>query len=75
MATASVNSGGVTAIDLTAPGSGYLTAGGIKKFQDGLPMLCDPSAGHCALTRREQPGPVPPAGGARHHDLHGNGST
>ena len=58
-------------------GSGYLTAGGIKKFQDGLPMLCDPSVAGQLRCCREQPGPVPPAGGARHHDLHGSptGST
>jgi FtsP/CotA-like multicopper oxidase with cupredoxin domain len=36
---------GVTGITITYPGSGYLTAGGIKKFQDGLPMLCDPTVG------------------------------
>jgi FtsP/CotA-like multicopper oxidase with cupredoxin domain len=34
--------GAVTAISITNPGSGYITPG-IKKFQDGLPMLCDPS--------------------------------
>ena len=46
-ATATTDIGAITAITVTAPGSGYLTAGGIKKFQDGLPMLCDPSAGNC----------------------------
>ena len=49
-ATASINSGAVTAINLVAPGfggTGYLTTGGIKKFQDGLPMLCNPSTGSC----------------------------
>lgn len=47
-ATAFTNIGAVTAINVTAPGSGYVTAGGIKKFQDGLPLLCDPSAaGSC----------------------------
>jgi FtsP/CotA-like multicopper oxidase with cupredoxin domain len=47
-ATATVDSGAVTAITLTTPGAGYITAGGIKKFQDGLPMLCDPSiVGDC----------------------------
>ncbi|HBX69405.1 MAG TPA: hypothetical protein DEH25_08480, partial [Chloroflexi bacterium] len=44
-ATATVNAGSVTSINLTSPGSGYITQGGIKKFQDGLPMLCDPSLG------------------------------
>ena len=47
-ATAVINSGAITAINVTNPGNGYLTAG-IKKFQDGLPKLCDPSvAGSCA---------------------------
>jgi len=47
-ATAVTDAGAVTAINLTAPGSGYVTAGGIKKFQDGLPLLCNPSvAGSC----------------------------
>ena len=32
--------GTVTAITVTNPGSGYLTAGGIKKFVDTLPGLC-----------------------------------
>jgi FtsP/CotA-like multicopper oxidase with cupredoxin domain len=41
-ATAAVDTGGVTAINVTAPGSGYVTGGGIKKFQDDLPGLCDP---------------------------------
>ncbi len=47
-ATAVVDAGAISSIALTNPGSGYLTAGGIKKFQDGLPLLCDPSAGQCA---------------------------
>ena len=47
-ATAVTSVGGVTAINVTSQGSGYVTAG-IKKFQDGLPGLCDPSvAGSCA---------------------------
>lgn len=56
-ATAVTDVGAVTAITLTAPGSGYLTAGGVKKFQDGLPMLCDPSvadplvAGSCVAAK------------------------
>jgi FtsP/CotA-like multicopper oxidase with cupredoxin domain len=44
MATASVSAGSIASINLTAGGSGYLTTGGIKKFQDGLPKLCIPSA-------------------------------
>ena len=44
-ATAFTDIGAVTAITLTAAGSGYVTPGGIQKFQDGLPMLCDPSVG------------------------------
>ncbi len=48
-ATAAIDGGAIIAINLTAPGSGYLTAGGIRKFQDGLPGLCNPSvAGSCA---------------------------
>jgi len=43
--SAVVSAGGVTAITVTQPGSGYLTSGGIKKFQDGLPVLCIPGAG------------------------------
>jgi len=45
LATAFTDFGAVTALNLTASGSGYLTAGGIKKFQDGLPVLCIPAAG------------------------------
>jgi FtsP/CotA-like multicopper oxidase with cupredoxin domain len=44
-ATAVIDLGAVTAINLTSGGTGYITTGGIKKFQDGLPMLCDPSVG------------------------------
>ncbi len=44
-ATATVNAGAVTGITLDSPGSGYLTQGGIRKFQDGLPVLCMPAAG------------------------------
>ncbi len=49
-ATAFTDFGAVTAINLTAPGSGYTTTGGIKKFQDGLPVLCDPTAGWANCT-------------------------
>ena len=45
LATAVTDVGAVTAISLTSAGSGYVTPGGIQKFQDGLPMLCDPSVG------------------------------
>ena len=34
----------ISAINVTAPGSDYITAGGIKNFQDNLPGLCDPSS-------------------------------
>ena len=44
-ATAAIDAGAVTAINVTAPGSGYLTPGGIKKFQDPLPKLYDPTSG------------------------------
>lgn len=46
-ATASVSAGSVTALTLTAGGTGYVTGGGIKKFTDPLPGLCDPAAGTC----------------------------
>jgi FtsP/CotA-like multicopper oxidase with cupredoxin domain len=50
LASATTDVGAVTGVTLTAPGSGYVTAGGIKKFQDGLPVLCDPSAGWANCT-------------------------
>jgi FtsP/CotA-like multicopper oxidase with cupredoxin domain len=40
-----IPNGAVTGFTLLDPGSGYVTPGGIKKFQDGLPGLCDPSVG------------------------------
>ena len=43
-ATAVTDLGAVTAITVTNAGAGYITTGGIKKFQDGLPMLCVPTA-------------------------------
>jgi len=46
-ATASVSAGGVTALALTSGGSGYVTPGGMKKFVDDLPMLCNPVGGGC----------------------------
>jgi hypothetical protein len=50
LATAFTDVGAITAINLTAAGSGYATTGGIKKFQDGLPVLCDPTAGWANCT-------------------------
>jgi len=44
VATAFTDFGGVTTINLTAGGSGYVTAGGIQKFTDPLPGLCVPPA-------------------------------
>jgi FtsP/CotA-like multicopper oxidase with cupredoxin domain len=44
-ATAVTDIGAVTAISLTAEGAGYVTPGGIVKFRDGLPVLCDPMLG------------------------------
>ncbi len=38
-ATAAIDNGVVSAITVTKPGSGYTTAGGIKKFVDTLPGL------------------------------------
>jgi FtsP/CotA-like multicopper oxidase with cupredoxin domain len=50
-ATASTTLGAVSSITVDQPGSGYLKVG-IKKFQDDLPMACDPSkpvsAGGCS---------------------------
>lgn len=47
--TAAIDAGAIADITLTNPGSGYITAGGIKKFQDGLPLLCNPAiSGDCA---------------------------
>jgi len=61
-ATAQVNAGGVSSIALTNPGTGYITTNGIKKFQDGLPMLCIPGPGQtfadCASNNLGQHIPV-----------------
>ncbi|MCJ7551427.1 MAG: multicopper oxidase domain-containing protein [Anaerolineae bacterium] len=43
-ATAFTDLGAVTTVTVTTAGSGYITTGGIKKFQDGLPVLCIPTA-------------------------------
>ena len=51
-ATAVVDTGTISKINITNGGSGYFTPGGIKKFQDDLPGLCDPAdpvlANRCA---------------------------
>ena len=60
MATAIVDTGGVTGISLVAPGfggSGYITSGGIKKFTDPLPDLCVPP--NCPATGKYIPLGVP----------------
>ena len=44
LATAFTDVGGVTSVAVSNPGSGYVTAGGIKKFVDPLPGLCVPPA-------------------------------
>ncbi len=54
--------GAVTAINVTNPGAGYLTPG-LKKFVDTLPGL--------GPTAAEQPRPVHPGRGPRHHHLPG----
>ncbi len=43
-ATASTDVGAVIALHLLTPGSGYITPGGIKKFQDTLPGLGETGA-------------------------------
>ena len=43
-ATASTDVGAVIALHLLTPGSGYITPGGIKKFQDTLPGLGEAGA-------------------------------
>ncbi len=70
LATATFNAGLVTAINLTAPGSGYITAGASRSSR--IPCRAcatPPSQGVAPLP--EQPGTVHPAGGARHHDVPG----
>ena len=42
------STGIISAITVDVAGSGYITPGGIKKFQDGLPKLCNPSVGTSA---------------------------
>ena len=43
-AFATIDNGVISAIDLTKPGEGYVTSGGIRKFVDGLPMLTSAGA-------------------------------
>jgi FtsP/CotA-like multicopper oxidase with cupredoxin domain len=54
-ATAVAEVGGVTAVNLTNPGSGYVTPGGIKKFTDALPGLCNPASGGCPTSGKYIP--------------------
>jgi FtsP/CotA-like multicopper oxidase with cupredoxin domain len=57
-ASATVVGGVITAITVTAPGSGYMTAGGIRKFVNELPMLCDPTV-NCPATGKYLPLAIP----------------
>ncbi|MGW5238243.1 multicopper oxidase domain-containing protein [Monashia sp. NPDC004114] len=41
--TATTDVGSIESVTVTEPGSGYLTAG-MKKFQDALPVTCNPGA-------------------------------
>ena len=51
-AQATIQKGGITKISLSNGGSGYLTRGGIKKFYDTLPKLCNPAiAGSCTTAK------------------------
>jgi FtsP/CotA-like multicopper oxidase with cupredoxin domain len=42
LAHSTIDIGGVTSVVVNIAGSGYITTGGIQKFTDGLPGLCDP---------------------------------
>lgn len=42
-ATAVTDTGAISGIEVTSPGAGYLTVG-MKKFQDTLPLTCNPGA-------------------------------
>ena len=47
-ATALLDNGIISTITIKKPGAGYITPGGLKKFQDSLPQLCNPAvAGSC----------------------------
>ena len=56
-ATAVIHVGAITAINPVTTGSGYITAGGIRKFVDPLPGLCVPPA--CPTTGKYIPVAVP----------------
>ena len=43
MASAMVETGAITGITVDSDGSGYVTGGGMRKFIDPLPGLCDPA--------------------------------
>ena len=66
-ATASVDNGLVSAIAVTAPGTGYITPGGIKKFQDQLPDALQPRGARQLLRRRRRQ--VPPRRRPRGEDV------
>ncbi len=71
-AIALTNGGAVTQVDLTAGGSGYVTGGGIKKFVDALPGLCDPAgvaAAPCPTTGKYIPIAVPDYGNPHVTDM------
>ena len=72
-ATAFTDLGAITEINVTAGGTGYITTGGIKKFQDGLPMLCVPTTNFADCsdpnTACQQPGAVHADRCSRHNNL------
>lgn len=45
-ASARTSIGAVTGIEVTQPGTGFLTVG-MRKFQDALPLPCDPAGAGC----------------------------
>ncbi len=47
-ASATTTGGTITGVANLIGGSGYVTTGGIKKFQDQLPLLCDPDPARAA---------------------------
>lgn len=59
-ATATLDNGVISSITVKKPGSGYIKLGGIKKFQDTLPGLCDPAgAAGCPADGKYIPLAVP----------------